>query len=254
MCADLAKSAKRLGLDTECQSLAEDNEKLVRAAKAFEQKSQKPKEITMPKVTKKGSSAKKLVPLRPSSDQIKKLAQEKFGSPPTPKVDKLEKAEKPLKSIQSSMKSNEPVNSSLMDGESLIANDYFTNIPAHHDDVREETQSAQLQNPSVIEDKDTVISKRTSTIMTTKRTSTVQSSVKVKLLEIDSEELADIEDLKQCAQIRQLTSMPSSALNPLELVSSIADQVVKKIVFNVCHEAVDPILIDKLVQAELSFV
>ena len=42
-------------------------------------------------------------------------------------------------------------------------------------------------------------------------------------------------------------------INPLELVSSIADKVVMKIVKNVCHEAVDPVLIEKLVQAELAF-
>ena len=40
-------------------------------------------------------------------------------------------------------------------------------------------------------------------------------------------------------------------LNPVELVSEIADKVVIKIVKHVCHEAVDQDLVQKLVQAEL---
>ena len=40
-------------------------------------------------------------------------------------------------------------------------------------------------------------------------------------------------------------------LNPVELVSEIADKVVLKIVKNVCHEAVDENLVQRLVQAEL---
>jgi hypothetical protein len=40
-------------------------------------------------------------------------------------------------------------------------------------------------------------------------------------------------------------------MNPVELVSEIADKVVLKIVQHVCHEAVDQDLVQRLVQAEL---
>lgn len=275
MCASLAKSANCLGLHVECKSLSEDNQRLINAAKTFEQKT-KPKEKEVSTVSikpKKTANIKKVKKsLRPSSssaaDMIKKLAKEKFGSPPvcqkaeSKEVSQQQSSQKDLEKpsvvqplmVASSIKSNDHVNSTLMDGESLITNDYFTNNneQAHHNDVREETQSVHLQKFNRFirktEDKEMVQA-------TTKSTSRQQQHVKV--LEIEREELADIEDLKHCAQIRQLTSLPSSTsilahINPLELVSSIADKVVMNIVKNVCHEAVDPLLIDKLVQAELS--
>ena len=288
MCASLAKSANCLGLHAECKSLSEDNQRLVKAAKTFEEKT-KPKKPEVssshisikPKKTATINKSKKSI--RPSSssaaaaaaeaDMIKKLAKDKFGSPPVYQKDEngekedisqqqpscqrdLEKPSivQPLM-VASSIKSIDHVNSTLMDGESLITNDYFTNNneQPQRSDVRDETQSVHLQKLnrfiSITEDKEMVRDQA--------KSSSHQQQRHVKVLEIETEELADIEELKHCAQIRHLTSLPSTSIlahiNPLELVSSIADKVVMNIVKDVCHEAVDPLLINKLVQAELSF-
>ena len=146
MCASLAKSANCLGLHVECKSLSEDNQRLINAAKTFEQKT-KPKEKEVSTVSikpKKTANIKKVKKsLRPSSssaaDMIKKLAKEKFGSPPvcqkaeSKEVSQQQSSQKDLEKpsvvqplmVASSIKSNDHVNSTLMDGESLITNEYI---------------------------------------------------------------------------------------------------------------------------------
>ena len=179
--------------------------------------------------------------------------------------------------IVTSNKSNDHANSTLMDGESL-ANDYFTNnsnreqlqifnnLKSIMEDDRDPAPISNVVDNSIRKTSETV----NNSSVTVKRSRSPPHSLDdnnssrilrpqksdkqcLKALEIDDEELAEIEDLRHRTKLQELKSMPPAVahLHPLELVSSIADRVVMKIVQNVCHEAVDPHLIEKLVQAEL---
>ena len=51
--------------------------------------------------------------------------------------------------------------------------------------------------------------------------------------------------------MKELINNPPAYANPVEFVSKVADNIVLKIVSNVCHEAIEENLVQKLVQAEL---
>ena len=76
---------------------------------------------------------------------------------------------------------------------------------------------------------------------------------KISLLEIEDDELFQIENSRNKRLVTDLKSLPQDILhlNPVDLVNEIADNVVLKIVENICNEAVDQDMIRKLVQAEL---
>ena len=63
--------------------------------------------------------------------------------------------------------------------------------------------------------------------------------------DIDDQELDQIESQKWARHVQKLIE------NPVQLVSKAVDHIVLKIVNNVCHEAIEEDLVQKLVQAEL---
>ena len=70
-------------------------------------------------------------------------------------------------------------------------------------------------------------------------------------LDIDDQELDEIESQKRARLVQELIENPPPYANPVQLVSKAADHIVLKIVNNVCHEAIEEDLVQKLVQAEL---
>ena len=286
MCRSFADSANSLGLTKECSNLREDTERLVKTAETFKRKFEeaaKPKEPTINMVAKKTvkKTVKKaaVVGTKSNAEIIQKLAKEKFGAPRTSSIPDRRVSLSKVKGddaigseavLVTSNKSNDHANSTLMDGESL-ANDYFTNnsnreqlqIFNHLKSIKEDNQEqiVPISNVSKSPALASIVTDRRSLSQLSiddHRSSMILKPAKsdrkcIKSLEIDDEELADIEDLRHRTKLHELKSMPPSVahLHPLELVSSIADRVVRKIVHNVCHEAVDPHLIEKLVQAEL---
>ena len=70
-------------------------------------------------------------------------------------------------------------------------------------------------------------------------------------LDIDDQELDEIESQKRARLVQELIENPPPYVNPVQLVSKAADHIVLKIVNNVCHEAIEEDLVQKLVQAEL---
>ena len=275
----------------ECKSLREDNQRLVNAAESFKRKFEEaaiPKEPVVKNADKKPKKALKKANVSTSKAQmIQRLAKEKFGSPRSTKIHDRRVSLSKVKQndakvaealIVTSNKSNDHANSTLMDGESL-ANDYFTNnsnreqlqifnnLKSIMEDDRDPAPISNIVDQSIGKTSESV---KDASVLSTKRSLSQQHSLDdivssrimkpqkrnnkvIKALEIDDEELAEIEDLRHRTKLQELKSMPPSVahLHPLELVSSIADRVVMKIVQNVCHEAVDPHLIEKLVQAEL---
>lgn len=73
----------------------------------------------------------------------------------------------------------------------------------------------------------------------------------VPILDIDDQELEEIEHLKRSRVVKELINNPPAYANPVEFVSKVADNIVLKIVSNVCHEAIEENLVQKLVHAEL---
>ena len=71
------------------------------------------------------------------------------------------------------------------------------------------------------------------------------------LIDIDDQELDQIESQKRARLVQELIENPPPYANPVQLVSKAADHIVLKIVNNVCHEAIEEDLVQKLVQAEL---
>ena len=71
------------------------------------------------------------------------------------------------------------------------------------------------------------------------------------LIDIDDQELDQIESQKRARLVQELIENPPPYANPVQLVSKAANHIVLKIVNNVCHEAIEEDLVQKLVQAEL---
>ena len=266
MCQGLAHSAKSLGLVKECQCVLEDSRRLVSAAQAFKCKFEEvaqPKNGTLNKnVLKTKKPSKAIRKVTPSTTEIiQKLASEKLGPPMGQTESKVSKAKQcseevaaPVATdIVTSNRSSEHANSSLIDGESL-ANDHFTN-----NSVREQLQIFN-NLPSIVKDEkdDPPIANKASEKVSSNESEQaykhfMANNKTLKALEIDEDELEEIEEMRHHTKMHDLKSMPPviAHLHPLELVSSIADRVVMNIVKNVCHETVDPHLIEKLIQAEL---
>ena len=71
------------------------------------------------------------------------------------------------------------------------------------------------------------------------------------ILDIEDHELIEIENHKRSRIEHDVVINPPAYANPVEFVSKIADNLILKIVNNVCHEAIEEDLVQKLVQAEL---
>ena len=82
-------------------------------------------------------------------------------------------------------------------------------------------------------------------------TQNINFEIQCSLIDIDDQELDQIESQKRARLVQELIENPPPYANPVQLVSKAADHIVLKIVNNVCHEAIEEDLVQKLVQAEL---
>ena len=168
----------------------------------------------------------------------------------------------------------EKSNSTMMDGISLgHDSNHFANIDNVKDDVEkvEDSQSIEIRTKNS--------SKRTMTRRVEKyeihdrRSISPQSRISpifenvlnksnerlfrignqkgLTILDIEDHELIEIENHKRARIEHDVVINPPAYANPVEFVSKIADNLILKIVSNVCHEAIEEDLVQKLVQAEL---
>lgn len=235
--------------------LKEDLERLENAARAFEKKfaESQPQKQTQPQKQPK-KQPKKQTKKKLNVNMIDNLAREKFGSP---RGDL--KADSPLIEKKAT-ESFDQVKSPLMDQHP----DYFANISSEQKqifhnlkesirDISSQSEASKMASKIDNLSKINTLSKIESIPLKEESVSKANFIKKWRILEIGEDELLDIEEEKAKKRMKELKSWPRELLhlNPVNLVSAVADGVVKKVVEEICHEAVDPILIQRLIQAEL---
>lgn len=273
----LTKSARSLGYDDQCSSLAYDLERLSNAAKTFERKFHEVSANLKPSSSPKKEKRKKL-----DIGMVNNLAKERFGTPNKPrkitnetslrsnkvfemrpsahakgkestinsKAPSIEESALDKNCCISPQKSREDVhdhvNSTLMDGVSLGL-DHCADMEKEHV-MSSATSIKQIRKPSLLMSRSNVVS--------IKNEIKFQEAIhrnKQTLLDLESDELNEIEEYIRCKNLKELkTPLLHHHYNPVELVAQVADQVVRKVVRNVCHEAVEEDLIQRLIKNELT--